>query len=167
MFDSAIQNVFAHIGDDHRIWIYQSNRILSAEEQDKIRVLGNAFCDGWASHGAQLDAQCRVIEGLFIILSVDAQKVAASGCSIDKSVHWISSIESAFNIILMDRMQVAWLSEDGALKNGDMSVFKQEIANGRINKQTHVFDNTLTKGIDLKLRWKVPAENTWLTRYLN
>lgn len=167
MFDSAVQNLFAHIGDEHRIWLYQSNRKLSADEQDKIRALGDAFCREWASHGSQLDAQCMVIEGLIIILSIDIHKAAASGCAIDKSVHWIKSIESTFNITLMDRMQIAWFTVDGALQNGDVAEFKREIANGRINKQTKVLDNTLTKGSDIKLRWEVPVENTWLARYLN
>jgi hypothetical protein len=167
MFISTIQSVLSNIGNEHRVWVYQSNRKLNAEEQDTIRTLGHTFCNEWSSHGNRLDAQCTVMEGLFIIISVDAQKAAASGCSIDKSVHWIGNLEKTFNITLMDRMQIAWFAKDGTLQNGNLAAFKQEIANGSITPKTHVMDNTVTLGAALKTQWVRPAENTWLFRYFN
>jgi hypothetical protein len=167
MFSSTIQSVLSNIGDEHRVWVYQSNRKLNAEEQDAIRTLGHAFCNEWSSHGTKLDAQCTVIEGLFIIISVDAKKAAASGCSIDKSVHWIANLEKTFNITLMDRMQIAWFAKDGTLQNGNLKAFKQAITNGDITLNTPVTDNTITLGAELKMKWVKPAENTWLLRYFN
>ena len=167
MFNRDVQNVWSKIGEKHHVWVYQSNRKLNFEEQDAIRALGLTFCDEWSSHGTRLDARCTVLEGLFIIISIDAQKAVASGCSIDKSVHWIGSLEKTFNITLMDRMQIAWFATDGALQNGNLAAFKQGIANGSITPKTHVMDNTVTLGAVLKTQWIRPAENTWLFRYFN
>ena len=44
----------------------------------------------------------------FIVIGLDEEVHGASGCSIDASVHLIQEIEQAFDLILLDKMNVCY-----------------------------------------------------------
>jgi hypothetical protein len=47
------------------------------------------FCIQWTAHGANLKAYGEVRHHRFIVMIVDETAAGASGCSIDKSIHFI------------------------------------------------------------------------------
>jgi hypothetical protein len=102
-----------NISENSRVWVYQSDRPFTNEEEQAIQKILNDFTIEWQAHGHALAALAEIYYHQFIVLSVDEQIAGATGCSIDKSVHLMKELESKFNINLFDRFRMAYrLGED-------------------------------------------------------
>ena len=122
-----------------RVWIYQSNRPFSAEEQTQLRPALQRFADQWVSHNQQLHSFADLYHDRFLVLMVDESHAGASGCSIDSSVRFIKQIESALGVDLFDRMRFSY--KDGAeVRTVPRDEFAKLYADGKINDDTLVFD---------------------------
>lgn len=151
------------ISENSRIWIYQSNRPLTVEEQTEIQALLNQFTAQWHAHGEQLAALGEIRHDRFIILSVDEAQAGASGCSIDKSVNLMKEIEKQFNLDLFDRFNIAY-REDGDIKIVNRATFEQLISSGKINDATLVFNNLVATRRELETNWQIPMKDSWHAR---
>lgn len=130
-----------------RVWIYQSNRPFSANEQVTMRVQLQDFAEQWTSHNRDLLAGAEVFHDRFIVLMVDEGQADASGCSIDKSVAFIKYLQANYEVDLFDRMLFSYLDEEGTVHTAPRSVFAQLYAAGTIHDETRVFDTLVaTKG---------------------
>src|SRR6187401_1503982 len=92
---------------DSRIWIYQANRELTEGEINQVNETTCEFVESWTAHDKDLMASFEIRYNRFLILMVDEKSAGASGCSIDKSVHFVKSLEKKFNIDFFDRMKFA------------------------------------------------------------
>lgn len=88
-----MMNLNTNYSPDSKVWIYQSSRPFTEEEISAINDQLAIFTKQWTAHNAQLQAQGNIIEDRLILLIVDETHTAASGCSIDTSVHFIKSLE--------------------------------------------------------------------------
>lgn len=147
-----------------RVWIYQANRFLDTDAVDKIQSKIDRFIAGWNAHGTSLSAKGYVSDKLFIILEVDEEAAAATGCSIDKSVYFVKSLGEEFDIDFFDRYQVAYIDEQGNLKNAGRSDFEKLVKSGAVTEDTYVFDNTVTDSDKLAEKWKIPFKESWHSR---
>ncbi|WP_343563433.1 ABC transporter ATPase [Sphingobacterium sp.] len=146
-----------------RIWIYQADRILTAQESEQISTELAAFAEQWKVHGKPLSASAELRDDLFIILKVDEAIAAASGCSVDSSVRFLKGIEEKYGVQLFDRMQFAYKSTSGvAVVN--RSGFEKLLAAGEIDDNTLVFDNTITYEHQLDSAWVIPFKESWHKR---
>ena len=146
-----------------RIWIYQADRLLTATEGQEIVTDLEAFAEQWKVHGKPLSASAELRDNLFIILKVDEEIAAASGCSIDSSVRFLKGLESKYGIQLFDRMQFAYKADQGiGVVNRDG--FEQLLADGTINDNTLVFDNTITHEHQMEDAWVIPFHKSWHKR---
>ena len=111
---------------------------------------------------------------LFIAIFVDERFAGASGCSIDKSVHFIGMLEKKYDISLMERTYVAYMQKAEDSEGEDiskiftlpLSELKASYDDGNVNDETFVFDNLVkTKGEFLK-RWVVPLGESWHKRFV-
>src|SRR3954468_18254474 len=91
-----------------RVWVYQADRKLTTDEVAQIQQHLNNFTTGWTAHNNQLKAKAEIRYNRFLILIVDETQAGASGCSIDKSVHFMQQIEQKFGINLFDRFNLAY-----------------------------------------------------------
>ncbi|WP_153195273.1 ABC transporter ATPase [Sphingobacterium faecium] len=144
-------------------WVYQSNRFFTDEEAILIQKRLADFAEGWKVHGEPLSAQAEVKFNLFIVLSVDEQIAAASGCSIDSSVRFLKTLEEDFNIQLFDRMYVAYKIGD-QLYAASRSEFEKLVKTGHIKDDTIVYDNTITSLASLDDKWEIPFGQSWHKR---
>ncbi len=157
----ALQN----IQDSDRIWVYQANRFLTEAEIELIQTSGNAFVASWATHGKPLRAEVSIVYNLFVIVSVDEEQAKASGCSIDKSVNWISTLGRDLHIDFLDRMQIAYKDEHSIVRILPMNEFEQLAADGQIESSTLVFNNLVFSGKELNNSWNIPASESWHSRF--
>ncbi len=155
------------ISDTDTVWIYQASRRLNDAEQSELLASGREFCAGWATHGKPLDAAVFLMDGLFVIVKVNSALMAASGCSIDKSLQWIRNMEKQFGITLLDRMQIAWVDEAGNIERASLNDAKAAFAGGALTNGCKVFNHTISNGADLKTKWLDPLPESWLMRFLN
>jgi hypothetical protein len=87
-----------------------------------------------------------------------------TGCSIDKSVHWLQEIGQRMNIDFFDR-SLAFLDDNGHVQTIPVPKIKQAVVNETILPSTTIFDNQVATKAQWMNRWKIPASNSWLNRY--
>lgn len=155
---------FNKLPDHSRVWIYQSNRRFTPEELDIISVKTNDFLENWTAHGTGLQASFELRYERFIILAVNQDAQAATGCSIDASVRFIQELEQELGVELLDKMNVAFKQGD-YVNFKSLLEFKTMVKNGAIGKKTTVFNNLVTNIAEYKDNWEVPAQESWHSRF--
>lgn len=153
-------NNFNNISPPSKVWVYQSNRVFSEKEASEIKILADAFVKEWASHGNNLSAAAEIFHNRFLVLGVDETRAGASGCSIDKSVKFIQSLEEKFNCDFFDRMQVAY-RDNKEIKTCTLSEFEDLIEDGIVTENTIVFNNLVHTKEDFDTRWEVLLKDSW------
>lgn len=148
------------ISKKSRVWIYQSNRLLTLNEEHLINVSLSSFINQWEAHGNKLTAKAEVRYSRFIILMVDEEQAGATGCSIDKSVNLMKHLEQEFNITLFDRFNIAYRKPDGIYSCG-REEFEKLIADGTVTEDTIVFNNLIQTVKELETSWEVPFKHSW------
>lgn len=143
-----------------RIWIYQSNRFLTEDEQAVIQNKVDAFRADWKAHGKALTTSFSIQYNLFLILAVNEEVEVATGCSIDASVHFFKELQNELKLSLFDRQRVAYLEND-EVKHCSMSEFKELIHQNKVNKDTIVFNNSVANVADFESHWKSKAKDSW------
>ena len=103
---------FDNLPEDSKIWIYQSNRKFSDEEFKEIETDLKSFLENWSSHGTSLASSYQLKYNRFIILAVNQEVQAATGCSIDSSVAFIQGLEQKYNVDLLDKMNLFSIIKD-------------------------------------------------------
>lgn len=143
-----------------RVWVYQSNRVLSAEETETISKALITFTKSWTAHNQQLKAAFEIKYNRFLVLIVDETQSGASGCSIDKSVHLMKELEQQFHIDLFDRFHIAY-KVDEEVKSTSRGAFEELIKIGAINSNTIVFNNLVSDYGQYLEKWEVPFKDSW------
>lgn len=149
-----------------RIWVYQANRTITEIETIQITEYLNAAIANWAAHGAGLLASFKITYGRFVVVAVDEQFNAASGCSIDASTHWFKNLGQELSIDFFDR-SVAFIDSLGQIQTTQLPLLKSLIETHQVTKDTTVFNNLVKTIGEYKTSWKVPAAQSWMNRYFN
>jgi hypothetical protein len=146
--------------ENSRVWVYQSDKKLSDSEVQQVQNELDSFATSWTAHNHQLKAKGEVKYNRFLILIVDESQAGASGCSIDKSVHFMQHIEEQFNIKLFDRFNLAY--RDGSeVLSAPRHDFEAMLKQGSINTSTIVFNNMVQNLKELQTKWEVPFKDSW------
>ncbi|MDF2438554.1 MAG: transporter ATPase [Bacteroidota bacterium] len=150
---------------DARLWVYQSNRALSESEVKSIQNEGEMFVNDWSAHGAALRASFDILYDRFVVIAVDEKQALASGCSIDKSVHFIKGLEQKYNLNFFDRMQVAYKKSE-KIEAVSFSEFEKLAENKTVDENTIVFNNMVSSKTAFENEWEVPLKSSWQSRVL-
>ncbi|WDF76596.1 ABC transporter ATPase [Mucilaginibacter sp. KACC 22773] len=143
-----------------RVWIYQADKKLTDDVVQQIQQELDKFTTGWTAHNNQLKAKGEVRYNRFLILIVDESQAGASGCSIDKSVHFMQNIGQHFNINLFDRFNLAY-RDDAEILSLPRHAFEDMLKQGKINTETIVYNNMVQNLAELETKWEVPFKNSW------
>lgn len=155
---------FEDLPGHSKIWIYQSNRKLSDDEVSEITSATQEFIQNWAAHGTPLEASFIVKYNRFIILAINQDVQAATGCSIDSSVQFIQNLEQKYNIDLLDKMNVTYKTgEFIAFKT--LIEFKQLAKSKSVSENTIVFNNLVNTIEEWQDYWEIPANESWHSRF--
>lgn len=153
------------LAPESKVWIYQSSAPFLEEDIETLNTqLGN-FAKHWVSHNQQLMAYAKLYHNQFIVLMVDESRAGASGCSIDKSVHFMKQIENHYGVNLFDRLTFAYQDKDG-VQTLSKNEFAEQFANGNITEDTLVFDNLVKTKADFEERWLKPLKESWHKRFV-
>ena len=145
-----------------RVWVYQSNRLLSMGETLQVDEILQHFVSQWQSHGAKVNGFATVFFGQFIILMADD---SVSGCSTDSSVRVIKLIEETFKVSLFDRQLLAFVVKD-KLQLVPMAQLKHAVTHGMIAGDDLFFNNVVTTKAELENNWIIPLNQSWLASRL-
>ena len=138
-----------------KVWVYQSDRPFTADEEANLNGALAQFTQQWTAHNQQLKAIGEVRNNRFIILMVDETQAEASGCSIDKSVHFIKEVESHFGVALFNRLLVSY-EVNGEVKTTNVNELENLFAADQINQDTLVFNALVTTKEQLDSQWQQP-----------
>ncbi|MGV6831092.1 MAG: ABC transporter ATPase, partial [bacterium] len=147
-----------------RLWIYQANRSFTEEELKEIESDLNEFLIQWTAHGADLKAAFDLKYKRFIVIGLDQQFNAASGCSIDASVHFIQGLEKKYEVDLMDKMNVSY-KQGEFIAYKPLIDFKKMVKDGAVSKNTIVFNNLVATKEEFDQNWEVKASESWHSRF--
>jgi len=155
--------------DTAKVWVYQSNRPFTADENTLIESVLSEFMHSWKSHGDALRADFAVLHNCFIVLGVDENVSGASGCSIDSSVKVIRELGDKLGIDLLDKSQIAYqtASDANQIQIIDFRKVKEAVASSMITRDTYIFNNQVTSLGELKQSWLLKAEQTWMAKYFS
>lgn len=155
---------FEELEPSSRIWVYQSSKTLSEGDQQVITEAATTFFNQWQAHGKDLKCGFRIAYDQFLVLGVDEDFNAATGCSIDASVHLVKQLEQELGVNFFDRMQIPFLKE-GKVNLYSMQQLTQTVAAGEVQAQSVTFNNLVSTKAEFDTSWQVPAAESWLSRY--
>lgn len=161
---------------ESRLWLYPGNRALTLEEQAIALQSLTAFTSQWKAHGTPLTAGAAILEGQVLAVISNETEAAASGCSIDASVHAVEELTLKLNETVTQAglapldffthgLTLAYLDGEPQTATAfTMSEAKRAIENGKIHRKTLILNLQATKLGHLQ---KVPAGETFLKKYFN
>lgn len=156
---------YTNLPENSRVWIYQADRKLLNEDIEHISAKAIMFIDQWTRHGDDLKGSFTIKYKRFLVLVVDESLNSASGCSIDASVRFIQELEKELNVDFMNKMNVAFKSDD-TIKMVSLSDFQELAKTNEITKDTIVFNNLVATKHDFEHHWEIPAHKSWHQRFL-
>jgi len=150
---------------ESRVWVYTANRPLTDAEVLSAQQALNAFARQWTAHNQALQAKAEVFQNQFVILMVDESRDfgSASGCSIDKSVHFLERLGQELGADFFERMRFAWV-ENGELLFADRAEFAANVGSGRIGEETLTVNTLAQTKRDLEEKWLLPFGKSWHRR---
>lgn len=155
---------FDTLPEDSRIWIYQSNRKFSDEEFSAIEKDLQDFLKDWAAHGTSLESSYLLKYNRFIIIAVNQEVQAATGCSIDSSVEFIQGLEKKYEVDLLDKMNVTF-KQGEHIAHKPLIDFKKMVKDKSVTANTIVFNNLVNSIQEFNESWEVLAEDSWHSRF--
>ncbi len=156
---------FELLPDHSRIWVYQSTRAFTDLEKDTLTKGLIALCDQWSAHGTPLHTSFTIAFDQFVIMAVDEHLQGASGCSIDGSVRYLKSLQSAQGLDFFDRSGIAFL-ENGKVNIYPMAELKSLFGAKTLSAGTITFNNLVNTKAELSSQWQVAVKNSWMARFL-
>lgn len=152
---------FSALPDHGRLWVFPASRRLSAPEGARLLEEADAFLDGWAAHGAPLVSGRELLEDQFLLVGVDEDAEAPSGCSIDALVRRLRSLGEELGATLVEHGPVWYRTEDG-VRVASRGAFRELAGAGKVGPGTGVFDTTLIRISALRAHGlERAARDTW------
>ncbi|MDG2282243.1 MAG: hypothetical protein P8L45_03940 [Longimicrobiales bacterium] len=152
---------FEELPNHGRLWVFPLNRSLT--DAESVTVLGevDGFLAQWAAHGVPLESGRELRDDRFLLIGVDEDAEAPSGCSIDALVNRLRGIGQELGVSFIDHAPVWYRAPEG-VRTTSRPNFKSLAAEGVVTGETHVFDTSVTRLADLRDgALERPASETW------
>ncbi len=146
-----------------KVWVYQADRVLNATEENAIQQEVDAFLAEWKAHGKGLFAEFEIRHHRFLILKVDERFQGATGCSIDKSVHFFKQLGQAYGIELFDRHRFAY-EHNGQVHSDRLTNLTDLVQQGYVTDHTVVYNNLVGTLDELENQFRIPFGQSWHRR---
>ena len=150
---------------DFRVIIYPASRPFTAKESKAISETLFDFLATWAAHGKPLSSSFKIEKNQFLVICVDEEKEAASGCSIDALTGVIRELDKEFDLGFFDRMKASFV-ENGEVKTLKLSDFKNGLKTGEISENIEVFDFSKSTYVAFLSDFLLPLKRSWAGAFL-
>ncbi len=152
--------------NDYRVIIYPASRPFTSKESKVITEKLYDFLATWAAHGKPLSSSFKIEKNQFIIVCVDEEIEAASGCSIDSLGTVMREIDQEFQLGLFDRMKATFV-ENAETKTLKLQDFRTGLKNGEISKDIQVFDFSKNTYVAFLSDFLLPLRRSWAGIYVD
>jgi hypothetical protein len=151
---------FESFSPQSKVWIYQASREFTPGEHTSLMKGLNYFCSDWTAHDKRLKADFDIVYDRFIVLVVDETRAEASGCSIDKSVHFLKDAGAALGIDFFDKLQIPYM-KDYEFMTAHFRDLKRLYNEGSIDGDTLFFDTNILE-LSAYPAFVKPLKQHWL-----
>lgn len=153
---------FAELPDHGRLWVFPASRDLADAEAETLLGAVDEFLASWSAHGAPLRSARKLVERRFLLVGVDVDAEAPSGCSIDALVNRLRALEADLGLSLLDHAPVWFRADSGEVRAVSRKEFRARAAEGALGPDVSVFDTSLTNvGQEREGGLEQPAARTW------
>ena len=152
--------------NDYRVIIYPASRPFTPKESKVITEKLYDFLATWAAHGKSLASSFKIERNQFIVVCVDEEKEAASGCSIDALGGVIREIDQDYQLGLFDRMKASFV-ENGETKTLKLQDFRKGLKEGTISQDIQVFDFSKNQYVAFLSDFLLPLKRSWAGIYVD
>lgn len=152
---------FDELPDHGRLWVFPATRDLGEDEAATFLRVVDDFLESWSAHGAPLRSGRELRGRRFLLVGVDVDAEAPSGCSIDALVNRLRASGTELGVGLVDHAPV-WFRQDEGIRTVTRAEFRSLVEEGKVDRDVAVFDTTLTSLGQLREGGlERPAEESW------
>lgn len=152
--------------DDYRVIIYPASRPFTPKESKVITEKLYDFLATWAAHGKPLSSSFKIERNQFIVICVDEDKEAASGCSIDELGRVMREVDAEFELGLFDRMKATFI-ENNVVKTMKLQDFRKGLKDGSVSQEIEVFDFSKNTYVAFLSDFLLPLKRSWAGIYVD
>ena len=156
---------FKDLSLDSRIWLFQSDRLLSESVRKDIDQKMKSFIGQWSTHGKLMQGSHTIVYDCFVIVAADEQKQLASGCSIDSFTALFKDFGHKYQLSFFDRFSIAFKANND-VRLMKLDRFKVALDFGELSGESTVFNHLISSKADLLSSWEIAVKDSWLKRYL-
>lgn len=135
---------FPELPGHGRLWVFPVSRPLADAERDRCAAVVDGFLDQWAAHGHPLRSGRELHEGRFLLVGVDVDAEAPSGCSIDALMGRLRELGAEMEATFIDHAPV-WYRDGDTVHTVSRAEFRALAEAGAVGPDTRVFDTSLTR----------------------
>lgn len=128
--------------DECRLWAFNAGRALGEAEEKQIESRLREFLGQWAAHGSPLDAGYQIVEDHFLLVAVDQDVSAPSGCSIDAMTRFLKELGEEMSLDFLDAPPCCYRDGD-EVRCVSREEFAAMVERGSVTETTRVFDLTV------------------------
>jgi hypothetical protein len=155
---------FEELPENSHVWVYQSDRTMKENELDYIRTHTGEFISCWESHGTPVPGSYKILYDRFLVIAADESSFTVSGCSMDKSVHFIKGLENELSISFFDRLLLPFMIRN-AISFYKMNSLKDLINKGEIHEDDIFLDTRVSNIHELNNSFEIKAIDSFLAKY--
>ena len=155
--------MFQNLKGNGRVWVHLSNRPLSSAEKTNIQNQMDNFCASWDAHGNSLRAGFEIHYNQVLVLAVDEEVEAASGCSIDKATALFREIDQNLELDLFNRMNLAF-EQEGNLLIIPLASLNEAYQKGQVSDSSMFVDHTVSSLSSLRDKWPSTLATSWINK---
>ena len=150
--------------DSARTWVFGADRTIDQGSTDLLLGEVDRFLSQWHAHGSPLTAARDWKYGRFLTVAVDQSTAGASGCSIDGLFRSLKAMEPRLGASLVTSGLVFYRDKKGGIEAVDRERFTALSTEGKVNRNTKVFDPTVTTLGEWRARFELDARVARLDR---
>ena len=152
--------------NDYRVIIYPASRPFTAKESKAITEKIFDYLSTWAAHEKPLSSSFKIEKNQFIIITVDEEKVQASGCSMDALNGMMREIENEYQLGFFDRMKASFV-QNGEVKTMKLQDFRNALKNKELPMDIEVFDFSKSTYVNFLSDFLLPLKRSWAGIYVD
>lgn len=153
------------ISEDAKVWVYPSNRKFYKTEIEEVENKVKSFVENWKTKDENFKASYQFLYSRFLIFFAEDELSPISSSDIDALVSFILELQTTFNVLLLDRMNVCF-KQGEFVQYKDLKDFKKLVKSKSVTKKTVIFDNLINNKFDFENHWEITIEESWYNRFL-
>lgn len=152
---------FENLPDSSRVWVFGSERALTAEGEKALLKGVDEHLVHWKAHGAPLTVSREWRDGRFLVVGVDQSAAGATGCSIDGLFRVLQQLEGEVGASMVTGGRVFYRDSRGAVQATSRGEVTALARDGVISNDTVIFDTSLTDLGTWRASFERPAKDSW------